>query len=64
MAIDTIRKRKAVVGVARWARPRIIQPDGSFGVQDRKVIGWAYNLIDQIVAGRNETSLLLMRVGI
>ena len=43
MAIDTINKRKSVIGAGRrWWHPSIIEPDGSIGREDKVVVGRGY----------------------
>lgn len=42
MAIDTERKRKSVVSVARFWHPPVVVPDGSFSVGDRAQIAHTY----------------------
>ena len=39
MAIDTERKRKAIVSIARPWHPPIIVPDGTLNAADRGTIG-------------------------
>lgn len=58
MAIDTIRKRKNVVSVARFWHPPVVVADASLDAGDRYQIGRAYR---GVISGGGEASAGVFR---